>query len=78
MAMIASPISAYNFTRTTSLTCPKRGEAGRSVPLQSLEMVGLRILPTTVLIKNGVEIRHLIGRGDWDGDEGDGVDALLQ
>jgi len=41
------------------------------------EQWGIRILPTTLLIKEGREVARLIGKGDWDGDEGEELTALL-
>lgn len=39
---------------------------------------GIRTLPTTILVKNGVEVRRLIGRGDWEGDEAEELERLLK
>ena len=44
---------------------------------QSGELWGIRILPTTLLIKDGREVARLIGKGDWEGDEGEELAALL-
>ena len=40
--------------------------------------VGIRIVPTTILDRNGVEQRRLIGTGEWNGDQGAELAELLK
>ena len=41
------------------------------------DLWGIHTLPTTILIKDGREVARLVGRGDWKGDEGEELEALL-
>jgi len=40
--------------------------------------LAIRIVPTTIIDRNGKEVRRLIGSGEWDGDQGVELAELLK